>query len=82
VSDGEQDLRVTDADLRAGPLISAIENLANGKARDSDLERLAHVDEVDLKAAVDVMSYALPNDFDLTMHALSAAARLVLQERG
>ena len=30
--------RVTDADLRAGPVISAIENLANNRIREHDLE--------------------------------------------
>jgi hypothetical protein len=75
----DNDLRVTDAECRAGPVISAIESLAGGRASDRDLERLAHADEDDLKAAVDLMAYAIPGDFDLTMQALSAAARLALQ---
>jgi hypothetical protein len=44
--------------------------------------RPVSAEALDLKAAVAVMSYALPYDFDLTMRALSAAAQLALQERG
>jgi hypothetical protein len=71
------DDRVTDAELRVSPVVSAIENLASGKAHEHDLERLAGPDDDDLKAAVDVMSSALPHDFGLTMRALTAAARLL-----
>jgi len=74
-------LRVSDADLRAVPVINAVEKLANGDIRDRDLGRLAHASDDELKAAVDVMACALPHDFDLTMRAVSVAARALLEAR-
>jgi hypothetical protein len=45
----DMDFRVTDAELRAGPVISAIENLANNRVREHDLEHLAKADDDDLR---------------------------------
>jgi hypothetical protein len=77
VTDAE---RIPAADLRAGPVINALENLANSRIRESDLELLAKTADDDLKAAVDIMSNGLPNDFDLTMSALRNVARRALGE--
>jgi hypothetical protein len=81
MSEDIEGMRVTDADLRAGPVISALENLASSRPiREHDLERLANASDDDLKAAVDIMFYGHPNDFDLTLTALRNVARRMLGE--